>query len=156
MAKNQKHIVKLTDAERAELNRIVSSESKTLSHEVKVRAKALLCLDENGDNALNPAQAAVKCKLHRETVYDIRRQFCAYGLESAVYRKKRANGSNPPKVTGDVEAGIIACACSAPPDGMSKWTLKLIADKIMLDGVVDYISKESVRRTLKKLNLSLT
>ncbi len=71
-------------------------------------------------------------------------------------RKKRETPPVPPKVTGDVEAHIIATACSEPPEGRSRWTLLMIADKLMLDGVVDYISDVTVMNTLKKRNISLT
>jgi hypothetical protein len=59
-----------------------------------------------------------------------------------------------PKVTGEVEAHIIACACSSPPEGFTRWSMQMIADKIVLNGVVESISDETVRLVLKKHNLS--
>ena len=156
MSRKQIHKVELTDEQRNELSRIVVSPSKKLSNETKVRAKALLCLDEAGGKPLSPANTAKKCKLHRETVYDIRKQFAAEGLEAAVYRKKRETPPVEPKVTGDVQAHIIATACSAVPEGKTKWTLTMIANKIVLDGVIDSIGESTIRRTLKKLNSSRT
>jgi transposase len=156
MARKQIHKVELSAEQRAKLERIVISVSKRLKQAAKRRAKALLLLDENGEEPLKPEAVAVKCKLHRETVYDIRKQFVKEGLEAAVYRKKRETPPIEPKVTGEVEAHIIATACSEPPKGRKRWTLELIANKIVLDGVVDGIGKETVRRTLKKRNLNLT
>ena len=156
MSRKQEYRVQLTTEQRADLLKIAASSSKKLSTEAKSRAKALLCLDELGDKPLSPADTAKKCKLHRETVYGIRKQFLSEGLEAVVNRKKRVIPPTEPKVTGDVEAHIIAVACSSAPKGKSKWTLQMIADKVVIDGVIDSIGKETVRRTLKKRNISLT
>ena len=156
MFKKQKYEVKLRNKQREELNKIVGSRSKKLASEVKTRAKVLLYLDKHAKIQLNPEACAKKCKLHRETIYCIRKQFVEEGLEATVYRKKRDKPPVEPKVTGDVEAHIIAIACSAAPKGKTKWTLSMIADKIVLDGVIDSIGRETVRRTLKKRNISLT
>jgi len=155
MSRKQEYKIQLTTEQRAELSAIVTSSSKKLSSETKSRAKALLCLDEFSEKPLSPVDTARKCKLHRETVYGIRKQFASEGLEAAVYRKKRQTPPTEPKVTGDVEAHIVAVACSSTPEGKSKWTLQMIADKIVFDGIVDSIGKETVRRTLKKRNISL-
>jgi transposase len=155
MSRKQEHRVELSEDQRKELTRIVVTTSKKVTTEAKTRAKVLLCLDETGESPQKPESAAAKCKIHRETVYSIRKQFAAEGLESAVYRKKRESPPVEPKVTGDVEAHIVAIACSAVPEGKSKWTLKMIADKIVMDGVVESIGKETVRRTLKKRGISL-
>jgi hypothetical protein len=156
MSRKQEYKVELTSEQSTELNRIVASASKKLTPAAKKRAKVLLCLDEKGESPLKPEECARKCKLHRETIYGIRKQFITEGMEAAVYRKKRETPPVAPKVTGDVEAHIVATACSAAPEGKAKWTLKMIADKIVLDGVVSSIGKETVRRVLKKHSLSLT
>jgi len=138
------------------LQKVVKSKSKKVSEERKTRAKIILCLDVNGDNPLTPEQTAKKCKVHRESVYRIRKEFVAEGIERIILRKKRETPPVPPKVTGELEAHIVATACSAAPDGKSRWTLQMIADKMILDGYVDYISDVSIMNTLKKHNLSLT
>ena len=140
----------MTDEQYSELNRIIVSASKKVTMETKARAKALKYLHES----LPPEEVAHKSKLHRQTVYDLRKRFCTEGFEVALHRKKREIPPVEPKVTGDVEARIIACACSSAPDGKSHWTMQMIADKIVLDGVVDSISDETIRRTLKKHNTS--
>jgi len=150
MADNQKYRIKLTKEQQVGLERIIESKSRKYANETKVRAKVLLSLDENGETPSAPAVTAKKCKITRETAYLIRKQFCEDGLEKTLYRKKRETPPVPPKVTGEVEAHIIATACSEAPKGKSGWTLQMIADKIVLSGVVDSIGKETVRRTLKK------
>ena len=72
-----------------------------------------------------------------------------------MYRKKREIPPITPKVTGEVEAHIIATACSSPPCGKSSWTLSMIKNKVVLDGVIESIGKETVRLVLKKHNISL-
>ena len=150
--KKQKYTVKLTDEQQAKLEKVVESKSAKVSHEMKVRAKVLLNLDENSKTPLTPAATAKKCKITRENVYLIRKKFCEAGLDATIPRKKRETPPVPPKVTGEVEAHIIATACSAPPEGKSRWTLQMIGDKIVLSGLVDSIGKETVRRILKKRN----
>ena len=154
--KNQKYSVKLNDEEREILQQFIRSTSKKNKPQCKVHAKIILCLDENGKKPLTPEQAAKKCKIHCENVYFIRKQFVLEGMDRVLNRKKRETPPVEPKITGDVEAYIIATACSAPPEGKKAWTLELIAGKIVLDGILDSISDTSVMRTLKKRNISLT
>jgi len=150
MAKNQKYTIKLTNEQRAELNKVAYGTRINVSAETKARAKAILYLDELGEKPLNPDKTAKKAKLHRQTVYDLRKQFVTEGLEVAIYRKQRELPPVAPKVTGDVQAHIIATACSAPPEGKSGWSLTMIANKVMLEGVIESVSHETVRKVLKK------
>jgi len=129
--KNQKYAVKLNDEQRMYLTKYVTSKSKKNTAQNKTRAKVLLCLDENQEKPLTPEQTAKKCKLHQENVYKIRKQYALEGLEAAVERKKREVPPVPPKVTGDIEAHIIATACSEAPEGKTKWTLEMIANKLV-------------------------
>ena len=155
MGRKTTHSVKLTDEQRNEVRRIIGSSSKQISGEVKARAKVLLYSDELGGCLLCPKDIAKKAKLHRETVYQIKKQFYTEGFEAALYRKKRELPPIEPKVTGEVEAHIMAIACSSTPEGKSRWSLNMIANKVMLDGVIDNVSYETVRRVLKKHDLSL-
>ena len=149
VVKNQKYSVKLSDEERLELQKFICSTSKKNTEQCKVHAKVILCLDENGKKPLTAEQTAKKCKLHRENVYKIRKQFVDEGMDRILYRKKRETPPVPGKITGEVESHIIATACSAAPEGRKAWTLQMIADKIVLDGVVESISDVSVMHTLK-------
>jgi hypothetical protein len=152
--KNQKYSVKLTDEERKELTKI--KRSKSAKELTKTHAKALLLLDENNPKMQTPEQTAKQVKLHVENVYKLRKQFVCEGLDRVLNRKKRETPPVPAKVTGEVEAHIIAVACSQVPEGHEHWTLSLIAHKIVLDGVIDGISGETIRRVLKKRNFNLT
>jgi len=151
----QKYSIKLTDEQRKELKQFITSTSKKNTPQNKVHAKVLLYLDENNDKKLTPEQTATKCKLHRENIYKIRKQYQTQGINRVLQRKKRETPPIPPKVTGEVEAHIIATACSKVPEGKKIWTLQMIADKIVLDGKIESIGKETIRRTLKKRNISL-
>ena len=72
------------------------------------------------------------------------------GLESTIYRKKRETPPVPAKVTGDVEAHIVTLACSEPPEGYERWTVRLLADKCVELNYVDSLSHMTVSRVLKK------
>lgn len=152
--KNQKYSVKLDDSGRKELRKAVAS--KWCTPQCKVHAKIILNLDENGVCPLSVEKTAQKCKVHPENVYKIRKQFVTEGIDRILKRKKRETPPVPGKVTGEVEAHIVATACSKAPEGRSSWTLKLIADKLVLDGIVESISDVTVMKVLKKLNISLT
>ena len=156
IVKNQKYSIKLSEEEREIMQKFIRSTSKKNTPQCKVHAKIILCLDENGKKPLTAEQTAKKCKIHRENVYLIRKQFVLEGVDRILNRKKRETPPIEPKVTGDVEAHIIATACSAPPEGKKAWALELIAGKIVLDGILDSLSDTSVMRTLKKHNISLT
>ena len=150
--KSQKYSVKLTAEERKTLEKFVRSTSKKNTPQCKVHAKVLLCLDEALDKPLTPEQTAAKCKIHQENVYKIRKQYATEGFDRVLYRKKRETPPVPGKVTGEVEAHIIATACSATPEGKKAWTLKMIGNKIVLEGLVDSISDVTISRVLKKRN----
>jgi hypothetical protein len=126
----QKYEIRLTGDDKTQLMRVYKSKSKNISSETRKRAKAILLLDLSSDKPLSPEQTAAKCGLHRETVYGIRKEFANEGIDKAINRKKRESPPVPPKITGDIEAHIITIACSAPPEGKSRWTLRMIADKL--------------------------
>jgi transposase len=149
----QKYHIRLTDNERQKLKK--SLYSKKCSMENKARAKILLNMDEN-ENIKLPAMKtiAAHCGVSEVTLWKVRKKYVEHGLDAALERRKRETPPVPAKVTGEVEAYIIATCCSAPPEGRSRWSMKMIADKIVLDGVVDSISDETVRTVLKKQNLN--
>lgn len=89
------------------------------------------------------------------TVWKIRKLYFQKGLTAVLNRKKRVLPPVKIVATGDIQAPIIAAYCICSPAGYQRWTLKLIANKIVLDGLVDSILTETVRRVFKKHNLSL-
>ena len=82
---------------------------------------------------------------------NLRQRFVEYGFEAALGRKKRATPPRTKALDGRQEARLIALRCSAPPAGYAKWTLQLLADKLVELQVVDSISRETIRQTLKKM-----
>jgi transposase len=108
------------------------------------RARILLLADEGGtDEAI-----AAALHVHRATAERSRRRFVEGGLERALSDEPRPGGR--PKLDGRGEAHLGALACSAPPEGRARWTLQLLADRLVELALVDAISDETVRRALKK------
>ncbi len=147
----KKYIVRLADEERESLTRFVNK-GKTQAYRIK-HANILLAVDEDGPKWCDE-QAAEAFGCHVQTVANVRQRFVEQGLEAAVERKKQKSPSRERILDGDKEARLIAVACSTPPDGRAKWTLKLLADELVALEVVDSISDQTVRRTLKKTNSS--
>lgn len=114
-------------------------------------------LDESeGHTPLSVKNVASHIGVSELSVRRYRKQYAAEGLEAVLQRKKRTVPLVPSKVTGEVEAHIIATCCSEPPKGKAVWSMHMIAGKIVLDGVIDPISDETVRLVLKKRRSSPT
>lgn len=149
----KKHRIHLSDSERAYLIDLIDKRSPK-SHQAK-RAHILLAVDESGPQG--GVSDVIAARAHRVTVNTIerlRKRLCEEGLDAALYGKKRE--PKPYKVTGEVEAGLIALRCqSEVPEGAKRWTLRLLAEKLVELGYVEEISHEKVRTMLKKMNLSL-
>lgn len=141
--------VRLSEDERKTLLKLVSKGSasaKTIMH-----ANVLLAADENGaGERKSEAEIAALFHIHPQTVHAIRSQYSEQGLQAALGRKKRKTPPVEPKITGDVEAKIIALSCSSPPPGRFRWTLRLLADKAVELQYIDSISYVAVSRLLKK------
>jgi hypothetical protein len=122
------------------------------------RANVILALDRsNKKDHLRINRICEQCNISRQGLNDIREDFLnAESIDAFLTRKKRKTPPVAPKVTGEVEAHIIAIACSEKPEGRARWTMQLIADKCVELNYVDSLSEISVRRTLKKRNISLT
>jgi len=149
---NTKYVVTLTSEERKELLELVKK-GKAAAHKIK-HANILLASDENGENL--PAAAVAKAyHCHAKTVYNIRQRFVEQGLSAAIERKKYAT-PGPRKMDGRTEARLVALACEETPEGISRWSLRLLGQKMVDLGVVASISHETVRRTLKKTSCGPT
>jgi hypothetical protein len=144
--------IKLSTEERTELMRF----STTGVHSVRLvnRAKIILALDTSeGRKAETQESIRMRIGVCRRTVNDVKRDFLlANSVSEFLKRKKRATPPIEPKITGDIQAKIIALACSEVPPGYAKWTLQLIADKCVELRYIDSISHTSVGRVLKKTN----
>jgi hypothetical protein len=143
----KKYIVRLTDEERNVCQAIVKK-LKGSSQKVR-RARILLKADADG-----PAWADVKiaealdCRV--QTVENLRRRLVTEGFEPTLERKKRQEPPRTCKLDGEAEAKLIAMRLGKPPAGYGRWTLHLLAEEMVALEVVDAISYETVRRTLKK------
>lgn len=112
-------------------------------------AHILLNADENEPNKTDKEVAEfVKC--HPQTVFNIRKKYHEQGLEYALDRKVRKDPPTEPIIDGQKEAKLIAIACSQPPEGYSRWTCKLLAEKMVELELVEKISPKTVERALKK------
>lgn len=149
-----KYVIELSEQDRSALLDIVTKGSS--SARKILRANILLASDKRSDNYMTAAEIAEAYHTTPTTVQTVRTSYCEKGLEATVNRKKRETPPIPAKVTGEVEAHIIALACSDPPEGYSKWTLRLLADKTVELGYISSISHVTVSSVLKKMNLSLT
>lgn len=150
---NKKYVVRLTAMERRELETMVKK-GKTVVYKIK-HANILLAADADGPAWPDERIAQAFC-CHPRTVENLRRRFVLEGLEAALERRKQLRPSRQRVLDGRGEARLIALACSTPPKGRDRWTLKLLADKLVQLEVVDTISDQTVRRTLKKTNCDLT
>ena len=143
-----KYIIELTDADRKVLKDIVAkgtSPAKTI-----LRANILLASDKNNKKHMTVSEIAQAYHTTSTTVQNVRTSYANNGLEATIKRKQRATPPVPPKVTGDVEAHIIALAYGDPPEGYSKWTLRLLADKCVELNYAESLSHVTVSRVLKK------
>jgi len=151
----QKWHVELENGARKKIRMVLRS--KRVAMEAKKRAQILLDIDESGGRKPESLTTITgKRGVCQNTIVNVRRNYAESGLDAAIFRKKRETPPVAAKVTGEVEAHIIAICCSTPPEGRGHWSMQMIADKIVLDGVIDSISDETVRLVLKKRNLSRT
>jgi transposase len=150
---NKKYIVRLTAQERQELEEVVNK-GKTQAYRVK-HANILLAIDADGPNWADH-QAAKAYRCHQNTVRNVRQRFVEQGLEAALERKAQDAPSRKRIIDGEREARLLSIACSRPPEGYAKWTMHLLADELVALNVVESVSSQTVWRTLKKTNLSLT
>jgi len=145
----KKYRVTLTVDERAELESLISvgkAAARKLAH-----ARILLKADEtSGSPAWEDGPIAEAVEVGPSTVARVRERFVELGFHAALDPKKAERRLRPPKIDGAAEARLCLLACSAPPEGRSEWTLRLLADKMVELEIVDSVSHETVRKTLKK------
>lgn len=149
----KKYKVTLTSEERHQLRDLIAAGRAAASK--LAHARILLKADAaDGGPAWADERIADALEVSTDTVARVRQRFVEQGLEAALSRKTPARPPRVPKLDGRAEARLIALACSAPPDGRARWTLKLLADKLVELEVVDAVSDETVRRALKKTRSS--
>jgi transposase len=144
---NKRYIVRLSTPEREQLENLVSK-GKANARKI-VHAQILFKVDEDGPRWTDE-RTADAFGVHTSTVRFVRERFVMQGLEAALNRKKQEHPSRERKLDGAKEARLLAVACSQPPEGRVRWTLKLLAGRLVELEVVDGISPETVRQALKK------
>ena len=148
----QKYVVLLTEAERDQLQRLIAAgtaPARKLAH-----ARVLLHADKGpGGPGWTDAAIVEAVQISQPTISRIRQQFVAAGLEAALNRRAPRREYTR-KLDGAQEARLIALACNEPPTGQARWSLRLLADKLVELEVVDTVSHQTVRRVLKKTSSS--
>ena len=146
---HKRYVVRLTLEERGRLGRLVSvgkGAAAKLTH-----ARVLLQADQSGTGSgWTDARIAEGLGISTRTVEHIRQRFVEEGLEAALVRKKQARPSRERLLDGAKEAKLTAICCSKAPDGRRRWTLRMLADRLVELNIVGSISYETVRRTLQK------
>jgi transposase len=150
----KKYPVILTQTERDDLKMLIASgtaPARKLTH-----ARILLKADQSQEGpAWVDEEVADAVETSQPTVSRVRKQYVEEGLQAALNRRP-PNREYRRKLDGEQEARLVALACSEPPEGQARWSLRLLADKLVELEVVDDLSYQTVRRTLKKTNSSLT
>lgn len=146
----QRHIY-LIENERTELEQLIKSGRH--SARVLARARTLLLLDRSQGKARTIQDVVDAAMVSQGTVSNTKKRYFSGGLDEALYEKPRPGAK--PKITGEVEAHLVALTCSEPPEGYDRWTLRLLADELVALDLVESISHVAVGDALKKMNLSL-
>lgn len=153
MGRLKKNKVQLTDEEVKYLKKI--RRKKETSQTIAARCNILLAVDENHLPAQTYDQCKVSCGVSRGMISSTIKLYAEKGLEETLKLKRSVNSDNARrKVDGRIEAKIVQMACGPVPEGHSRWTIRLLEDelKVVLD---EPISREAIRRTLKKIGLDL-
>lgn len=146
-----KVVVRLTDEQRDALEQLLRTGS--CSAAMRRRAEVLLLTDAGGPDALPDEEVAEQLGTSRMTVQRVRHQFAAEGLDATLHRKK-PTGRQYRKLDGAQDAQLVAIACSKAPEGQARWTMELLAERLVELKVVDAISPATICRTLQKMNSS--
>lgn len=147
----KKYIVTLTDKERIELNKILSNGNATAKkHRI---AKVLLKTDASMGKGLSDTDIGKEVGVSDRTVKRLREKYVEGGLEK-VFEKKFTPRLSRRKFTGDEEAKLITLCCSEPPEGYARWSLRMLADKVVELNIFEEISYGTIHNTLKKMNLN--
>lgn len=147
--------VTLTKDERHELEQI-STKGKRAARTV-LYSRALLLLDAGEDGPKwQVSKVAEALGTSTRSLEHLKKRFVEEGLSSAIERKKRVKPPREKQFGGEFEAHLLALACSDPPEGRKRWTVRLLAEKMVELQTVESVSAMTICNTLKKMNLSLT
>ena len=147
----KKHVLQLTDEERLKLEQLVKK-GNVAGWKIR-RSQVLLACDQNSGLPDEAISRAYSCSVR--SIENWRKAAVQLGALSCLARKEPERPRRARILTGEDEARLVCLACSEAPDGRAQWTLRLLADRLVELEIVDAVSYETVRRTLKKTNLSL-
>jgi len=142
--------VDLTTEQRAVLEQLIHSGNAPAR--TQTRARILLLADRSQGQQRTDQEIATALLCHKGTVRNVRHRFQQDSLQAALYDQPRPG--QKPKITGEIEAQLTVLACSDPPAGHARWTLRLLADKMIALGYVEYVSHVTIGEVLKKTNSS--
>lgn len=151
----KKYIVKLTEAEREYLQTLVNKGKSPAKRLLKARILLKADASEQGEG-WSDGRIIEALDTNMSMVTRVRQQFVEEGLEAVLSRKQRESPARTPIFDGEKQARLTALACSTPPEGRARWTLRLLEDKVVELGIVEHASDSTIGRVLKKTRFSLT
>jgi hypothetical protein len=139
----KRYVINLTVEERAALEALLRAKTA-----VRKRQRAQILL--KADDGLTDEEIAEEVEVDHRTVERVRERCCIYGLQAAIDQRKPTRPPREPVLDGAAEARLVQIACSSPPDGRARWTLSLLANRMVELRIVDTVSKSTIGRRLKK------
>jgi hypothetical protein len=151
----KKFVVKLSEAERNHLQGLINKGKSPAKRLLKARILLKTDAGAHGEG-WSDGRVVEALDTNMSMVTRVRQQFVEEGLEAVLSRKERAAPAITPIFDGEKEARLVALACSTPPEGRARWTLRLLEDKVVELGIVERASDNTIGRVLKKTRFSLT
>lgn len=148
-----RYTIKLTETEVADLSAIISKGAHS-TYTFRNAYIVLNCDEGAYGHKVGNEQLAKMLRVNTRTIERVKKRFCEQGWE-AVLERKASRRTYERKVDGEVEAHLVQLCCSEPPKGRARWSLRLLADKMVELKYVESISYVTIREVLKKMNLSL-
>jgi len=149
---HKRYVVELTSDERGQLKALLKQ--KRVAAKKRMRAQVLLKIDEGEEGpSWSHVRAAEAFDVHVNTVTSVARKLVQEGFEAAINRKKHKRPGRTNVIAGEVEETLVALATGKPPEGRARWTLRLLADRLVQLQVLESVSPETVRKALKKTGL---
>jgi len=150
----KKYVVKLSEAERSHLQGLINKGKSPAKRLLKARILLKADASERGE-CWSDGRIVEALDTNMSMVTRVRQHFVEEGLEAVLSRKQRASPAITPIFDGEKEARLTALACSTPPEGHARWTLRLLEDKVVELGIVERASDNTIGRVLKKTRFSL-
>jgi len=150
----KRHFVELTQEEHKKV--LETLNSNNVSETVKRRCNILIMSDKSAGKPASQEEIAARYDVTTVTIWRTIKDYQVCGLDYVLRSRTHEKPPRKPVVDGESEAKIVALACGKPPEGFSRWTVRLLTDRVIEMQILDSVGRETIRTTLKKLNLSLT